>query len=815
MRQDLRDAIRGLRRAPTFTLVAVITLALAIGSTTAVFSVVDTVLIRGLPYSQPDRLQAIYERAEQGALRIPSYPTFRDWQTQSADADKIIEGMAFVRGDGVMIAGSDDRHIAAYVSPGFFALLGTKPELGRALLPEDERIGAPRVAVISHDFFMRHFGGDPSALGKTVAVDSVAVTVVGVMPRGFAYPNFGFGGWLPPALWEPIAAFEASHQALSLRGLHVDSRTIMRLRSGADSSRAAAAMRTIAQRLAKEYPVEQANWTAVEMHPLSQELFGQLSRTLWLITGAIGLVLLLACANVANLLLVRSSIRSREMAVRAALGADASRIARHLFAEAAVLALVAGSAGVGLAAMLVGFLRPYAAQRLPFATDMAVDSRAVWITVGLSAVTALLIGILPAMNAGRENLVNRLRGGAGGASDAGGIAQRRARDTLVVVQFALAITVLIGSGLLVRSVARVASVPLGFDSEGVVSFAIRPPRGKYDQPAQAAALYQRILAAVNAVPSVELSAAAGGALLPTKVETDEHRGVESALEARYHPISTDYFRVRRIPIVAGRSFTDDDMRSPTGFVITQNLAKQLWPSGSPLGQRITVRRSSQARADFGQPITLPVVGVAADHREFGPESPPPPQVFLPYTLEVWPWMTFVVRSPRAAAIQRSIDDAVRQLEPSIEFMGRSSVAKTGIVSSFGDPRIFLTTLLSGFAATAMLLAAIGLYGIVAYGVTQRTRELGVRIAIGATPRAIAALILSHAARLVVAGVVIGIGAAAVMKKVRQAMLFETSTRDALTFVVVPVVLAVVAAVACLVPAFRAMRTDPLIVIRAE
>ena len=812
MRQDLRDAFRGLRRAPTFTLVAVITLALAIGSTTAVFSVVDAVLIRGLPYAEPVRLQAIYERGEQGALRVPSYPTFRDWQTQSAEAGGVIEGMAFVRGDGVTIAGSDDRYIAAYVSPGFFALLGNRPELGRTFSPEDERIGAPRVAVISHDFFLRHFGGDPSALGKTVAVDSVPTTVVGVMPRGFAYPNFGSGGWLPPALWQPIAAFGETHKALSLRGLHVDSRAIVRLRAGADSSLAAAAMRTIAQRLAIEYPVEQAHWTAVEMHPLRQELFGQLSSTLWMIAGAIGLVLLLACANVANLLLIRSSIRAREMAVRAALGADASRIARFLFVEAAVLALAAGAAGVVLAGMLLKFLRPYAAQRLPFATDIAVDARAVWMTVGLSAATAVLTGMLPALSARRENLVTRLRGGAG---DAGGVAQRRVRDTLVAIQFALAITVLIGTGLLVRSVVRVASVPLGFEPNGVVTFAVRPPRGKYDQPAQAAALYQRILTAVNAVPSVELSAAAGGALLPTKVETDEHRGAESVVEARYHPISPDFFRLRRIPIVAGRGFTDEDMRSPVGFVITQNLAKQLWPNGSPLGQRITVRRSSQARADFGQPITLPVVGVVADHREFGPETPAPPQVFLPYTLEVWPWMTFMVRSPRAASIQTSIDDAVRRLEPSIEFMGRSSVARTGIVSSFGDPRIFLTTLLSGFAATAMLLAAIGLYGIVAYGVTQRTRELGVRIAMGATSRAIVTLILSHAARLVVAGVVIGLGAAALATKVLQSMLYATSTTDALTFVVVPVALAVVATIACLVPAFRATRTDPLIVIRAE
>ena len=815
MRNDLRDALRALRRAPTFTLVAVITLALAIGSSTAVFSVLDAILIRGLPYEDASRLQAVYERHEQGTIRVPSYPTFRDWQKQSAELKGVIEGLAYVRGDGVTVEGSEDRHIAAYVSPGFFSLLGTKPAIGRAFSPDDERLGAPRVGVISYDFFMRRFGGDRSAISKPILIDSVPVTIIGVMPRGFAYPNFGSGGWLPPAVWEPIAAIEPTTRALSLRGLHVDSRAILRLRPGADSTRAATAMRTIAQRLATEYPVEQAHWTGIEMRPLSQEMFGQLSTTLWLIAGAVGLVLLLACANVANLLLIRSSVRARELAVRAALGAGAMRIARHLFAEAAVLATLAGVAGVGLSALLIKFLRPYAAMRLPFATDISIDARAVLVTVGISAATAFVIGVLPSLHAGRGSLVARLRGGAGGASDAGGVAQRRARDTLVAIQFALALTVLIGAGLLVQSIRRVASVDLGFEREGVVSFSVRPPGGKYDAPQQAAALYQRILAAVNAVPSVEASAAAGGALLRTKVETDAQRGTATSLEAIYHPVSTDYFRIRRIRLAAGRAFTDEDMRSPTGFLITQNLATLLWPKASPLGQRITVFRSSQARADFGQPITMPVVGIVADYHEFGPENPAPPQVFLPYTLEVWPWMTFVARASNTASAGRAIDDAVKAVEPAIEPMGRASAARTGLVSSFGDPRVFVTTLLSGFAATAMLLAAIGLYGIVAYGVTQRTRELGIRIAVGATPRVIVGLVLSHASRLVIAGLIIGLAAATLATKVLQSMLFQTSTTDFVTFAIVPIVLLVVATIASLIPALRATRTDPLVVIRAE
>jgi putative ABC transport system permease protein len=814
MIHELRDALRTLRRTPVFSVVAVSTLALAIGSTTSVFSVVDAVLVRGLPYASPGRLQTIYERNESGALRTPSFPTFHDWQTATAEVSDAIEGFAFVRGDGVSIPGSDgpERQIAAYVSPGFFELLGSSPAIGRTFLPEEERPGAANVAVISHEFFMRHYGGDPSVLGKTIPIDSVPTTIIGVMPRGFAYPNFGSGGWLAATVWQPIAVFQATHQALSLRGLHADSRTILRVRDGVDAGRAVTAMRTIATRLANAYPVEQGHWTNVEMRPLSQEMFGPLPSNLALIAGAVGLVLLLACANVANLLLVRSSVRSRELAVRLALGANRWRIARHLLTEAAVIAGIAGAVGVGLAFAIVRFVRQYAGQRLPFTSYMTVDARALAVAVGVSAVTALLIGVLPVLHAGRGDLIARLRGGA--TNDAGGKAQRRARDTLVAVQFALAITVLVGAGLLVQSIRRVAAVALGYDATGLVWFSVSPSRGKYGEPAQAAALYQRIMSASKAVPSVEEVAAAGGALLPTKVETNEQRGSDARIEARYHPISAEYLRLMRLRIVEGRAFTDDDMRSPSGFLVTENLAKQLWPNRSALGQQITVRRSSQARVDFGHPITLPVVGVVADYREFGPEQPAPQQVFLPYTLEVWPWMNFVVRSPRPAAILNAVTDAVRGVEPAIEFVGKPA-ASGNRYGGFGDPRVFMTTVLSGFAAVSLLLAAIGLYGIVAYGVAQRTRELGIRIAVGATRNAILKLILGHAARLVVTGVAVGLLAAAAATKVLRAMLFETSTTDAMTFVVVTVVLSMVATIASLAPALRATRTDPLLVIRAE
>jgi len=510
MRNDLRDALRALLRAPSFSVVAVLTLALAIGSATAIFSVVDAVFVRGLPYGNPSRLQTVYESSDNANFRVPSYPTFKDWQLQGAAVRDAIEGFAFVRGNGVSTPGADgpERQIDAYVTPGFFDLMGTRPILGRTFRPDEEQLGAPNVAVVSFDYFMRHFGGDRAILGKTLPVDSVPTTIVGVMPRGFAYPNFGSGGWLPPALWQPIAVFQATHAALSLRGLHVDSRAILRLRSGTDSTHAAAAMRTIATRLAEAYPAEQAHWTSVVLRSLSDELFGELRSTLYLIAGAVGFVLLLACANVANLLLVRNSVRARELAVRAALGAGTWRLARHLLVEAGMIAAAAGIAGVGLATALVKLVRPFAEQRLPFATYIAVDARAAMFTIGISAATALLIGVLPVFHADRGSLAARLRGGM--SVDARGVGERRVRDALVSIQFALAITVLIGAGLLIQSVRRVSSVSLGYDPDGTISFSIAPPAHKYDSPAQAAALYKRILEAVRAVPSVEAVAAAGG-----------------------------------------------------------------------------------------------------------------------------------------------------------------------------------------------------------------------------------------------------------------------------------------------------------------
>ncbi len=819
--RDLRHSLRALRRSPGFTAVVVLTLALGVAGTTAAFSIVEPVLGRGLPYRAPDRLRTVFEQREGGGTRLPSAPTVRDWQQQLGTASNAVAGVTFVRGNTVTLPvpdrsarGFDAReYIDAYVSPEFFTLMGAQPYLGRVFGPDENRPGAPAVAVISYDLFENRFGGDRTILGRTLDVDSLPTTIIGVMPRAFSYPNWAVGAWVPTELWQPIRVFEAAHAGvLAQRGLHVDSRTVLRLRSGVDSARAASAMRVVQARLAAEYPAEQGHWTSVALQSLNAELFGDLPRMLRLVSGAILLVLLLACANVANLFLVRGSRRERELAVRTALGAGRWRLVRQLFVEALVLAAAAGGLGVLAAGALVGYARHTLGALLPFSDRLAVDPRALLFAGGVTVATALLVGLGPALHVSRGDLMQRIR--TGGVSAAGDRRERRARNLLVSLQFALALTLLIGSGLLVQSFRRLLSVPLGYDPHGLVDFAVAPSDA-YAQPQAAAALYARIISALDALPDVEAAAAVGGALLPTKVlKADLPAASQPLVQAAYHPASTDFLRTYRMAMVAGRWFTDADMRSPTGLVVSSRLAHQLWGTQSALGRRITVFRQSQARANFGQPITLPVIGVAADVRENGPASEPTAEVYLPYTLEVWPWMTFAVRSSNPSRTARAVKAAVRAVAPDIRFRWGPSTGQSGFALIDAQTR-FVGEVLSGFALGALILAAVGLYGIVAYTVSQRTREIGIRLALGASGHRVTATVMRDGLQFVVLGAALGVAGAVASTRLLRSMLFQTTTTDPETFVAVTVALAVVALVASYLPARRAARTDPTIAMRVD
>ena len=821
LHRDLGHAVRTLRRSPGFTFVAVVTLTLGIACTTAAFSIVSPILLRGQPYRSPNELRTIYEMRDDGGLRTPSYPTFRDWQAQTAGASSPIAGLTFVRGDGVSLPGPDgpSRVIDAYVSPGFFDVMGTAPYLGRTFRPDEEQPGAAAVALISYDLFIDRFGGDRSTVGRTIDLDSVPATIIGVMPRAFAYPNFGGNSWVPPQVWQPLQV-DAARQpnVLTLRGLHVDSRTLVRLRSGVDSATAASAMHVVEQRLAAQYPTDQAHWTRVSLQSMRSELFGSLPRSLLLISGAIGLVLLLACANVANLFLVRAAAQGREIAVRVALGAGRGRIISQLFAESLTLSVIAGAVGTLMAAALIGYARHSLGALLPMADQLRLDGTALLFAVGASMLTAMLVGLGPAISASGPRTMERIR--SGGIAAAGGRHERRARNLLVSLQFALALTLLVGSGLLIQSFRRMLDVPLGYDQSNLVQFAIAPGSHDYDSPQAAAALYQRIVASLASLPHVETAAATGGALLNTTVVKAGAAGgadaTQSPMQAIYHPVSLDYLRMLRIPMVAGRWFTEQDMRAATGLVISQRLATRLWGRGPAraLGERITIRRQSQARADFGAPITLPVIGVVADVRESGPTGDPDPEVYLPYTLEVWPWMNFALRAPQPDRLLKSVKESVRALDPAAEFWSEPNVSRTG-AGSIDAQRRFVTEVLAGFALGALLLAGTGLYGIVAYHVSQRTREIGIRIALGASRREVSRLVVRDGVLFVLLGAAIGTAASLAGTRLLQALLFQTASTDPETFIAVPVVLATVALAACYLPARRAARIDPTIAMRAE
>ena len=815
--QDARHLARGLRRSPGFTTVAVLTLALGIGTTTAVLSVVDHVLLHSLPFRDADRLVMMLEREEHGGFRPPSYPTAQDWQ-RDPGAREAFDGISFVRGDGVILTTNDgpERIGAGFVGAEFFPLLGARPVLGRLLTPDDQALSASAVAVISYSLWQERFGGDPAIIGRRISLDSVPTAVVGVLPVGAAYPTFA-------SVWQPVTHYK-KQDALGRRGLHADSRTIGRLRVGIDSARATALMRTVGARLAAEYPAEQAHWAAVALFPVQSEILGNVQPMLLTLAAAAASVLLLACANVANLLLARMSMRNRELAVRSALGASRARIVRQLFTESLLLAFVGGSIGTGLAVVAVNLAKKLPSTRLPRGEELSVDGRVLLIALAASLMTAVLCGIWPALRATRPASGEVLRAGAFGS--VGGRSEARLRRSLVTLQFALALVLLVGAGLLLQSFRRAAAVPVGFDPHGLVTVNISPSGSRYARPEDAAALYARLMDAMRAVPGVSDVALIQhfpftGAAITTPIDVEGRASSDTASrDVFYRTVSDNYLRTMKMSLVAGRWFAPEDMRSPGGaFVINETLAKRYWPGESPIGRRVTVRRSSQARADFGQPLAGTIIGIIADVHQARQDIAPNPEIFVPYTLEVWPWVTLVARTREGAHASPALRSAVLGVEPTLLVKGAGfgtgfQVVEDAISKSL-EQRRFTMALISVFATCALILAAIGMYGVIAYGVTQRTREMGVRKALGATDSMIASLVVRESLQLAAAGIVIGCLGAWAGARLISGMLFDTAPADPAAYVATIAALTVVAFAASYVPARRATRLDATIAMRGD
>ncbi len=813
--QDLRYALRQARKNPGYTAAVVLTLALAIGANTAVFSLVNGVLLRPLAYANSERLYTALEQRSPDEARLASYPTFLNWREQNGP----FESLAYVRGLTMNYRGAEgpEQLLAGYVTDEFLAAVGGRPMLGRGFTAGEHQPQESHVALISHTLWRRHFGSDPAAVGRLITLGNASFTIIGVMPPGFAYPEWA-------SFWIPIAALPANDKAvLSQRGNHTDSRVIGRIKPGISLAAVQSQANAIAARVAADYPAENGDWTRIQLIPLREQVLGDAKPRLLVLTSAVVLVLLIGCSNLAGLSLARATARSGEMAIRVALGASRRRLVQQLLSEHLLLAVVGGVLGWLLAEAAVNALKLGAPDVLPRMEEITADGGVLALTVALTLMTGLVVGLLPALRATSPDLAGSLREGAPATGSSRSKVQLR--SALVVAQVALALVLLVASGLLIRSFWRLQAVEPGFDARDLVTVRIMPPSPRYDEPSAAVALYQKLAEVVAAVPGVQSVALTNhvpvtGASMPTQVHI-EGRKSESGEPALFRTVSPEYFGTMRIPVLRGRPLERSDMTTAgANLLVNETFARRYWPGESPLGKRVSVPKSVQARPDFGQLMTGTVVGVVGDVRHYGLEADLEPEVYLPYTANPPRWIALVVRTHGQPG--RSIPalrQAVRSVDPDLPvtgadfWMGFATLEQ--YLSSDVAPRKFNMRLLSGFAGAALLLAVVGLYGVMSYIVVQRSREIAVRLAVGARPADVLRLALRGAMRLTLAGVAIGVVGALLLTRLMAGLLFGVAPTDPFTFVAVMLLVAAVSFIASYLPARRASRVDPIISLRAE
>jgi len=801
MFQDLRFGLRMLSKRPGFTLVAILTLALGIGATTLIFSVVNALMLRPLPYRNPERLVWIEEVSKTFPSNLVFGAHFLDWREQC----RTLEGIA-AYGGGVRTligAGEPERVECGEVSAGFFPLLGAQPQFGRDFTEAEDKPGGGRVVILSHGLWRRRFNGDPSVIGRSVTLDDASYTVIGVLPDSFRFSQ-------PFELWTPLALnpqVERGNQRATPLS------TLARLKPGATLEETRKETETILRRYETTKPPGMPvadNHTRVI--PLREKLLGNTRRALLVLLGAVGLVLLIACANVANLLLARAIARRKELAIRAALGARWFRLARQMISECLLLAFAGAAAGLLLAywgVKLLGALDSVEALGdLARLAPITIDLRALGFTLLVSFFTGLLCGLLPALQFSRQDLNASLKEGARGGVRGGGL-----RNALMVSEVALAIALLVGAGLLIRSFIKLLDVDQGYRAENLLTARITlPPR--YDEKSRRAQFYEQILQRVAALPGV--SAVGATSLLPlTRKNFAGWLRVENRApdEVRREPpvfigsVNPDYFRAMGIPLRAGRFFNDGDRQNAPGVaILSRELARKLFPDEDPLGKRLFIPTSG------AEMVT--VIGVVGDVRHKGRDQRLEPAAYLSYRQSPPPLMTLVVRgamepmnlAPALRAVAQSVDPAL----PLYEVITMSERLNDSVAA-----RRFNLLLLGAFAALALLLAVVGVYGVIAYVVSQRAHEVGVRIALGARASDITRLFIAYGMKLVITGVVIGLAGAFTLTRVMASLLFGISPTDPLTFAGVAALLMSTALLACFAPARRAANVDPLVALRHE
>jgi putative ABC transport system permease protein len=805
-RQAARDAAYGARllgKAPGFAAASILIVALGIGSVTAIFSVVYGVVLRPLPYAEPDRLVAVWARAPR--LKLPralvGAADAREWQ----HATRTFEAVALARpianfnltGDG----GEPERLLASRVSANLFAVLGVRPALGRTFADGEDQAGRDRVVILSHGLWQRRFGGDPSVVGRTISLSGTPHTVVGVMRSDFQYPGREFQVWTPLTI---------NPDELTRRETPFNYLVVARLRRGVDLRQAQTELDTLAARLAQAYPASNRE-LGFELAPLRDDSVRGVRPALYVLLGAVSCLLLIACLNLANLLGVRAAGRSREFAVRLALGASRGRLALQALAEVAPVLLIGGVLGVAGAGGAVAAFIPAAPPGIPRLDTIGVNVPVLAFTIAMLTVTGLVAGLVPAAQAWQSEVAAATRENS--RSTAGGRAQSVARDLLVIGQIALSVPLLVGTGLLARSFSALTAVDPGFRAEGVLSAQMAIPRAKYREDRQVAAFCAQVLDRVAALPGVVSAGMVnrlplGGVGQVGAIEFENVDAGEARLPSGdWRSVTPGYFSTMGIPLREGRTFTEhDDEGSPPVGIVDEHIARTLWPGQSALGHRF--------RIPFGDLPWVEIVGVVGHVRHDALDVDMRPQVYWPYRQRAQDRMVLVVRGgDDARGLIPLVAGAVRSVDPEQPLYDVRTMDE--VVERSLAQRRLSTTLIAAFAAASLLLACVGIYGVVAFGVARRLREFGIRVALGAERGDLTRLVLGHGTRLAAAGVLVGLTGAAGLSRAMASLVYGVGPRDAASYASSAVAILGVAVLASYLPARRAASVDPAVTLRGD
>ncbi len=802
---DFKYALRMLLKTPGFTFIAVITLALGIGANSAIFSVVDAMLLRPLPFKDPDRIVAVWAKAQDRDRDVFSYPDYVDLRDQNRSFSALA---AFTR-TAATLSYTDESQLleGVAISPEIFDTLGVAPLFGRAFTNEDNHENAPRVIVITHQLWQRAFGGDASIVGKEVTLAGRNHTIVGIMPSGWKFPveDKRIDYVIPIGYFSPSVLNRGS-QFLSIVG---------KLKLGVSVKQAEADASAIMHVLATEKsPETNAKRFAATVRSLHSDVTGEVRPALLILLGAVVLVLLIACANVANLLLARAAARSREIAIRTALGASRPQLVRQLLCESLLIALIGGSAGLLLASWSIVLLHSLGTIGLPYLGEIRVNFSVGLFTFALAVGSTLLFGLVPALQVSRGDINETLQHGNKGA--AGGLHSNRARAFLVVSQVSLSLLLLAGAGLLIKSFFNLRATDPGFETQRVVTASLTLPRIRYPEPQQQIRTHEKIIEKIAAIPGVEVAAHAS--TLPL---SENHRISAFSIAgappvphgnrptATYFAVSPNYFQAMRIPLRAGRFFTRaDNETAPPVVIVNEAFARKYFPERDAIGQRVILE-------DEGKPIPCQVVGVVANTKDRALSEEIVPQFFAPFPVDPARTVELVVRTavPNLAGLSAAVRSAVREIDKDL-FVPTLEPVSNFIGNQLAQPR-FNMVLLAVFAAVAMTLAAIGIYGVIAYSVAQRTREIGIRMALGAQRTQMLQMILRQSLTLVAIGLTSGFVVALAATRVMRTLLYGVGANDFSTYAIVFFLLGGTALLASYIPARRAMKVDPMIALRYE